>query len=68
MYLETNRIQATVPIIWLRAMEESLGVSLSYNVRIPFYLFAFFPAVARIKHKSYVVLIKSYDSVGSLPF
>jgi len=48
-------IQATVPITWLCAMEESLGVSLSYNVTIPFYLLAFFPAEARIKHTSYVV-------------
>jgi hypothetical protein len=47
-------IQATVPITWLCAMEESLGVS-SYSVTIPFYLLAFFPAVARIKHTSYVV-------------
>ena len=57
MYLETTEfmiIQATVPIIWLCAMEESLGVS-SYNVTIPFYLLAFFPAVARIKRTSYVV-------------
>jgi len=52
--IEVVIIQATVSY-GCSAMEESLDVSLSYSVTIPFYLLAFFPAVARIKHTSYVV-------------